>query len=420
VDASDHVTAWFTERNIEVRSYRVPSAEDKVLDGLAFRLGQNYRCLEKFYQQIKKVSIEQGQKLTFDLSNISEDERQAIRSFCKSQFSNPYWDSRYVSELDQIEVMPIRSPILSNFLQGGWLESFVDQKLRQCLIRYQLEHIGRRGLQITLPNPLQNGQQNCELDIFFLIAGQPLWMECKVGSNYKQDLPRYGQQRAIMGLDKEQSWLVLTNMTPDEASSYTPLGSITLVSIDNLEEKLQQVLQSRGLGESWPSETVLADPVPLVSKNRLSEILNHRYLRPSPDIRSMVLSALVELFARPHSPLDINQIKESLVERIQAANPQASTSKARVSEILRALLFNGGFRDDQGQIISETRFPIAALAGDVTILEQKCIEAYAIAILDTDPRYFESTEHRRNFQEVTGGEAPAPETIQRLLRRGCS
>ncbi len=230
----ERVTVWFAARRIAVRGYRVPTAEDAVLNDLAWRLGQNYRCLEKFYQQIKKAAIDQGRKFIFNLSGIPAAERQAIQDFCWALRTNPYWQSRYVSAREQMEVMPITSPILCNFLEGGWLEAFVAQQVQGWLTQNGWEHVGGRGLQVTFPEPLADGQQNFELDLFWLVAGQPLWLECKVGLNYKQALSRYAKQRTVLGIDKARSFLVLTDITPEEALGYTPLGEVTLVSIDNL------------------------------------------------------------------------------------------------------------------------------------------------------------------------------------------
>ncbi len=239
--AVERVAAWLAPRQIAVRGYRVPTAEDGVLDEIAWHLGQNYRYLEKFYQQIKKSSIDRGRKFVFNLSGIPEVERQAIQDFCWALRTNPYWQSRYVSAREQMEVMPITSPILCNFLEGGWLESFVAQQVQGWFTQNGWEHVGGRGLQVTFPEPLAEGQQNFELDCFWLVAGQPLWLECKVGLNYKQALSRYAQQRLVLGLSKAHSFLVLTDITPEEALGYTPLGEITLVSIDRLVAQVAAV-----------------------------------------------------------------------------------------------------------------------------------------------------------------------------------
>lgn len=92
--------------------------------------------------------------------------------------------------------------------------------------------------QITLPNG-----DDFELDVVFLINGQIYWFEGKTG-NYQHYINKYSEVESLMGLDKQYSFMVLTDVPhPNTAYILSKTFGMSIISVEDFKEEINYVLR---------------------------------------------------------------------------------------------------------------------------------------------------------------------------------
>jgi hypothetical protein len=398
---------WFKSRNINVESYQEPQPVDSIFDQIAIFLGQRYSTLKLLYKKIK-INMPEGRRFTF---RLTENEINDCTNFCKllneKSFLSQY---RYLASEKLMIVTPQTNPLMINFITGEWFERFVYYRICNLLAEYSREFIDLRQIVGSFKD-----STDFELDIFFWVDNQPLWVECKSGQDYNAYLTKYSKKyRKLLGVPKERAFLVIADLTDEQTIDYTNLWDITVVNINNLTEQIAQAL---GLLKTInPSEIEEAEisEVPRESQNKLLTFFNQKSLRPSPEYRRAVITALTELFKNSNQPTTINQVKNDLADVFIGTSLEISRSK--IYDILRALMFSQSFLNGNGEPIQSFTTPIASLISlEPECLEQQCINTYAKTILAVDPNYLDDAENVREFEKTTGAPIPSRETIKQLI-----
>ena len=393
--------------NLAVESYKEPQEADALFDKVAMALGQQYSVLKTFHRQIK-FNISRGGRFSLRLNERSKEDINKITSFCKLLSDRSFLPCRYLSSQKTIIAEPPTHPNMINFFTGDWFESFVYQQVCKFLLENSLEYTSLRQITGTFANG-----RNFELDILFLIENQPLWIECKAGRDYNEYLTRYTKLRERLRIPKEKSFLVIADLSKEQAVDYTSLWGITVASIDNFIELISNALGVAKNQEQQQqnSKELKTAEIQKIGQNELLKFLAKKSLHPYPEYRKVIIDGLIEVFRSLNQLITINQIKDRLSENTKI-------SKSKINDILRALLYSKCFLDRAGESIPSYTTSISSLLClDPTILEQKCIETYASAILAVNPNYFNDARNRQEFQETTGTEVPDIEVIKRLLEK---
>jgi hypothetical protein len=401
---------WFKGRNITVETYRQPESIDVLFDRIALFLGEQYSHLKALYKQIK-FHLKDGSKFKFRLAEKSEAEISYCTNFCamlhQSSLLSYY---RYDSKIKEILISPQTNPKIVNFLEGDWFERFVYKKICDLLVSQNANYRAFRGIKGSFDT-----QRDFELDLLFLVDDRPLWIECKAGQDYNSYLNKYSEYRKKLGISKERSFLVVLDLPDIQTSNYTSLWSLTVANINNLIQQIDRALnpdkpEDRQVTSNLSSdrENIKNDRPVIWETSKLLAFLNRKCLRPLPEHRKAAIDLSIELFSSLDRPLTINQIKEALAERLPV-------SKQAISNIIKAIKLGGCFLNESGEIVSSYNFPVSRLVSlEPAILEQKCMESYAAAVLPVAPNYFENSDNVSTFEQTTGGKAPTPETIEVL------
>ncbi|MEX0271215.1 hypothetical protein AB3R30_18925 [Leptolyngbyaceae cyanobacterium UHCC 1019] len=402
-----NIIDWLKALNLSVESYKEPQQVDALFDSVAMPLGQQYSTLKTFHRQIK-FNISKGGEFSFRLNEKNREDINRITSFCKLLNDRSFLPCRYLPSQKIILAKPPTNPNMINFFTGDWFESFVYQQICKFLSGSGLEYISLRQITGTFDNG-----RNFELDIFFLIDNQPLWIECKAGRDYNEYLTRYTKLRKLMRIPKERAFLVIADLSSEQAVDYTSLWEITVASIDSFIELIGNALGLENNQEHKHQNTkeLQTAEIPRIGKNELLKFFNKKSLHPYPEYRNAIIDGLVEVFRSLNQLITMNQIKDRLSENTQIA-------RSKINDILRALMRSDCLLDKAGESIPSYTTPISSLLSlDPTILEQKCIETYASTVLAVNPNYFDDSRNRREFKETTGGEVPDREVIKCLLEK---
>lgn len=238
--------AWFSSRNITIEKHHQLNAQIvPVFDALALHLGKYYNHLAPLYQQLKR-SANSGEQIKLHLQHKNQSDISHFTNFCTLLSKNSFLASyHYVKSEKFLKATVQNRGDIKNFFTGIWFERFIYQVV--------LQTIAKQGLSYTcLINPhIQFVNENrFELDLFFLIAGEPLWIECKTGKEYNAHLPKYFQLRDKLKIPKERAFLVVLGISEDDAANLTNFWNITVANQDNIAEHIAAVLSRQRLNSS--------------------------------------------------------------------------------------------------------------------------------------------------------------------------
>lgn len=380
---------WLTANYVTIRSYRQQDSTDAIFDELAIFLGDRYEHLSRLHELIRR-SLSTGINFTLNLSSRSEQEIADCTQFCTRLNYFAFLSSyRYNKYNKTIHASPQRSGNVVSFFSGGWFERFVYLKTLSFLVQNGIEYTSIVQPQITLPNG-----DDFELDLFLLIDNQPLWLECRTGehSAYLAKLPNI---RKLLSVSKHRAILVILDMSDKQCADLTKMHDITVANENNFLDKICVALGT-SINEEFRIPVV---PVIKYSSNLLTS-LKKSGIRPFPEHRTKVITALISVIDSLEQPTSISDLKQVLAKRL-------SISKSQLSEILKVIVRGGCLLDENGAKVLLFKDKVSKMiSSDPKVIEKKCIEFFASTILAKEPNYFKDPENIREFQNVIGGDIP--------------
>lgn len=415
---NSNAIAWLKARQLTVNSYHQhQEIIDEIAQKISLFLGDRYSILQPLYSRIKSRTS-MGGSFTFKLSNKSKEEIDNCTRFCQLLDNHSFLiDYRYSSKTKTITATPQTNNKFPNFLTGGWFEWFVCSKVCNLLESHKINY----EVLMNVKGNFSNGN-DYELDLLFLIDDRPLWIECKTGecnAFFKQ----YGQYRKILGIPKERTFLVGLELSDSKTVESTAIWDITVANLNtfiqqiektlnlsldrenqpNLESSNYQEIQANNPTfepsndrKLQPNNQILERP-----SNTVFKILNKKSLRPSPKYRKQVIEQIVKLFAESDCPSE--RVKINYSQICEEIHQKLSISKNKIDEIIRALIRSQSFLDDSGKPIAAYKDPIAKLvSSDCNVLNQKCIELYRKAMLESDPNFFDNPKNVKEFNDTVG------------------
>lgn len=247
--------------------------------------------------------------------------------------------------------------------------------------------------QITFPNG-----DDFELDLLFMIEGQPLWVECKIG-DYQAYIAKYSNVRKLLSIPKSRAILVILDIPEELTTNLTYLYDVTVANESNFLGKVCNIIGLSGCVEGQKSIRFPTSTAPVIPNN-LFTLLNKAGLRPAPEYRRRVITELISIVKALEQPMTMAQVKSILVERVRI-------SKNQLQDLLNAIVRSGCLLDDNGSTVLSFTSPFSKLiSGDPSVIESKCIESYARAVLLVDPNYFENPQNIEEFERIVGGKLP--------------
>lgn len=232
---------WMRVRGFVVESYQESQDTDPIYDRISLSLGKYYDVLKPLHRQIK-IHQQDGKEIYFTVAQRPPDEISRLTNFCTLLYNNSFLDNyRYISSRRLIKATTQSNPNMINFFTGGWFERYVFYQVNELLVN--------RGIKFTFLKS-SRGQHvsghNFELDLIFFINNQPLWIECKSGQNYNSYLQKYSDYRDLLQIPKQRAFLIVADLSQEQAVNYTKLWNITVVNINNFVEEIDKVVTNGG------------------------------------------------------------------------------------------------------------------------------------------------------------------------------
>lgn len=226
------------DNNITVKTH---VQENNSLDHIACFMGDRYSEIKKVYETIKR-HLNRPNGFHLNLKNATQSEISASCQLCTNLY-----DIAFLSEYKYdkspkyfIHATPNKIPIAINFLTGHWLEIFIRKTIQDSLnsLHTDIEYTYLINPQIILPNG-----DDFELDVVFLVNDEIYWVEGKTG-NYQQYINKYSDIANILNLDKNHSFMVLTDIiTPNTAYILSKTFNMTIIPVEEFKEEITYIFQ---------------------------------------------------------------------------------------------------------------------------------------------------------------------------------
>jgi len=242
INNTSFLESFLESRNISIRNvvniYQDDSLEN-YLDQIAIFMGDNYSGIKKFYERVKST-MNEGRSFSMNLKN---EPQRVISNSCylatelhRIAFLEEYRYFRSPKYL--LTGKPSRNPKALNFLSGHWLERYVKAKLTKLIVskasKKKFSYL--INPQIILPNG-----DNFELDILCEIENEVYWFEAKTG-NYQRHIEKYSKMISVLGIKTSQVFMILLDVDFETASKLSALYNLSIISIENAEEKLLDII----------------------------------------------------------------------------------------------------------------------------------------------------------------------------------
>ncbi|MGJ3251896.1 MAG: hypothetical protein ACFE0J_12295 [Elainellaceae cyanobacterium] len=412
LDDVQEAIAWLETNRVNVESHRqLESKIDIRFNDIAVFLGKHFNHLEPLYRRIKQ-SLRNHTDFRLSLKDDPHKQRKISlgTQFCRKLkdaaiLSSPRY---YFSNEKFFRGSLHPEPDVINFFNGSWFEYFIADQVIDLLNRRDLNYQYLRNLTVSSPN-----SDSFEIDLFFLIEGKPLWIECKAGADYDSSLRTYSQRRELLSLSQSSSLLVVLDLDEDLAEIRTERYGITVANREIFLQKIEKLLDS--VDEFDPLEDQ-ADQIEQIDSHDPS-ILNieaFKKVQPVPEYRSIIIGSLIKLFEDTQKPRSCNQIKSILAKQLA----KVGVSGKKIEAILKVILRSKCFLDKDGKPVSSFSKPVTTLKSlDPAWIEGQCIERYAKQVLLYDPNFFGQPNNMRQFENFIGGRAPEEGTINALKSR---
>jgi hypothetical protein len=222
--------AWFQARRMEVEKYYHPQPEiDIIFNRLAYQLGKGYKSqdLEFIHRKIKWAIHQNGGRIRLNLLDQDRGKIGYWTNFCSTLHRNSFLSSYRYSRIDKVLQATVQQQgDIIQFLNGGWLERFVFQQILNYLRSKEVDYSYVLNPKVAFP------YGSFELDLFFLIEGEPLWIECKTGKEYNRFIKIYSDHRAHLAIPEERALLVILDIPDHEAEALTSLWKLKVINLE--------------------------------------------------------------------------------------------------------------------------------------------------------------------------------------------
>ncbi|MFQ3626628.1 MAG: hypothetical protein SNJ81_03520 [Cyanobacteriota bacterium] len=237
---------WLANRGISVLDQpELDPHTEAIFNKRAVRLGNKYKDedgqpqLSRLLGQIK-WSITNERNLTCHLNKASQKQIGIITQFCDDLDKDTLFFSHYkYFRGEKVIRAGIRNrPDTRSFFTGGWFERFVEHKVSDFLQRSNLSYSRLMNRLIQFSN-----EDSFELDLFYLVEGKPLLIECKTGRN-RDAYQKFSDRRKRLSASPQGAFLVILDFDPAETERLSAVWKFNIVGQDNLISQMEAVIAS--------------------------------------------------------------------------------------------------------------------------------------------------------------------------------
>ena len=125
------------------------------------------------------------------------------------------------------------------FFSGGWFERFVCLSVVKLLRRQAVAFEYAKNLKVRFPNG-----NRYELDLFFLLEGIPLLIECKMGGDYPAHLQKFGDHLDDLSVPAERGLFIILDLDPARADELSGFWDYRVVNQNQFPAAVEAIVGS--------------------------------------------------------------------------------------------------------------------------------------------------------------------------------
>ncbi|MBE9098676.1 hypothetical protein [Vacuolonema iberomarrocanum] len=232
VERATPVIQWFTDRDIRIENYRQADADtDEIFNRHAKTLGDRHKddegrpLLAPLLKQMK-WAIAKNRGLQHHLKGATQQQITTQTQFCNHLLRDSLLSSYFYNKTTKIIHGAIQDRTdVRHFFNGEWFERFICHKTEAIFQDLNVEYF-------YVMNPViqyDNGD-TFELDLFFLINGIPILIECKTGGDFNQHLKRFESHRNRLAIEPEQAFLVILDLEDAQTQRLSKFWNFKVVN----------------------------------------------------------------------------------------------------------------------------------------------------------------------------------------------
>jgi formylglycine-generating enzyme required for sulfatase activity len=268
IEEENAAIAWFRERQFEVQSFR--SNEMEVFDRFALDLGDHYDVLAPVLMQMRRAFLRKQRDFHYALGEISEEMISRCVGFGHNLLNAELLtEFHYDRATKMIRGTMADQPYLAEFFMGEWFERYIYQKVANLLRERDLRFSSLSHVTVTLPH-----RDRFELDLFFLVEGQPLMIECFTGKEIENILRNASPYIGILGFPSSQFLSVGLDLTRSQVNN--PPSFLSGLIIANRETYLAQIQVMLGILGISPEPSLPTFSFEVITVNERGEVIDRR------------------------------------------------------------------------------------------------------------------------------------------------
>jgi hypothetical protein len=125
------------------------------------------------------------------------------------------------------------------FFGGGWFERYICQSLVRLLRQKRVAFEYATNLMVRFPNG-----DRFELDIFFLIDGLPLLIECKTGGAFQAHLQKFRDHLERLSVPAERGLFIILDLDPARAVELSGFWGYRVVNQNQFPAAVEAIVGS--------------------------------------------------------------------------------------------------------------------------------------------------------------------------------
>jgi hypothetical protein len=233
------IIQWFKQKQIIIEPNVKASDISGYFDEIAVMLGDNLALLTPLLDGIRYRQRKGYEKFNLELSSYDKEQAYVIKNFCQTAYEFAFFAKYYFDKKkNSIFIMLNDSPQIRKFFDGEWLEWYGFMKVASLLLQQKKNFACMRSSKIIS----SASQEQNEIDIFFLIDKQPLWIECKSGE-FRDSINKYQTLRKRIGITPEYAIMLVSGLEDEKTASMSSMFNLTIVNERNLLAHLTRLNQ---------------------------------------------------------------------------------------------------------------------------------------------------------------------------------
>jgi stress response protein SCP2 len=220
------IVQWFENKNCRAVVNETATDTSGFFDEVAVILGNNYELLKIVSDTIKRRQFKNYDKAYIDLSNYNDQDAEMIKKFCKQLYNYTFVARYFYDNKTKKIILTLQSASkIVSFFNGEWLEWYAMMKIATLCHEKNINFSCIRNMLIY---PAFE-QAQYEIDLFFLINGTPLFIECKSGE-YRGFIDKYSRLRKKLFMRREHFIMLISGIQEEHINGLNAMFDISFMN----------------------------------------------------------------------------------------------------------------------------------------------------------------------------------------------